>query len=270
MSHAATAPTAATRSAHTPTIGSLLGAELLRIRSRRFVRWTLAAVLGLIVLITVVQIANLDEASQGDLSNEAFAAGLLSAIVGFVLGATFGGAEWSQKTMPALLFWEPRRVRVFLVKIAALLIAVTVIMALIVTAWFVAWEIVVLAVGNAEPGENLDPGLVLENLARCWVLVLTLSAIAFGIASLTRNTGAALGVGFVYFIAEQFIGFFLNWTVPWLLLSNVAALLTEGGYTTEVGDPVAISAARGGVVLAAYAVVVCGVGLELFRRRDVT
>ena len=48
------------------------------------------------------------------------------AFMAFLVGATAAGAEWSAGTMQSLLYWEPRRVRVMVAKVAALAAAVVV------------------------------------------------------------------------------------------------------------------------------------------------
>lgn len=47
----------------------------------------------------------------------AVAFGVAGAALAFLLGATFVGAEWSTRSMVALLFWEPRRGRVMAAKL---------------------------------------------------------------------------------------------------------------------------------------------------------
>ena len=61
---------------------------------------------------------------------------------------------------------------------------------------------------------------------------------AYGIASLTRNTGAALGAGFVYFaVVETFVALVFSRAQEYLVLINVGALMTPGG----LDDPFEIS-----------------------------
>jgi len=269
------------RGRYTPTVASLLRAELLRVRSRRFVKGAvigLLAVMALVASIHFAQTAKPDigathrPALRSDLPSELLGVGLGVAVLAFVLGCTVGGADWSQKTMTALLFWEPRRVRVFVVKLAALLISLTAILIGAVLVWTVVNALLVAVHGVADVSYGSIAGDAAGYFCRAWLLVLVMGALAYGIASLARNTGAALGVGFVYFaIVEFFVNALLPRFAQWTLSQNVGALLTDGGLQTDRdGVAHAISILHGGLVLTVYAVVVCLVGLELFRRRDVT
>ena len=46
--------------------------------------------------------------------------GVLSAVLAGLIGATWIGAEWSSRSLVALLFWVPQRMRVMGTKIAVL------------------------------------------------------------------------------------------------------------------------------------------------------
>ena len=56
----------------------------------------------------------------------AVAMGVATAIFMYIIGTTYAGAEWSQRTIVALLFWEPRRWRVMQAKILVVAIVSTV------------------------------------------------------------------------------------------------------------------------------------------------
>ena len=49
-------------------------------------------------------------------------AGGIGVLVVAMLAATSGGADWGARTMGLLLSWEPRRTRVFLVRLGVLLV----------------------------------------------------------------------------------------------------------------------------------------------------
>ena len=114
-------------------------------------------------------------------------------------------------------------------------------------------------------------------------MLLTVFAglLGFGLTNLVRNTGAALGVGFVYFaVVESALGAFQPTWQPWLLTTNAAALVMHDGleltiYTDEVdaqGNSVMIeylvTNLQGGIVMAVVTAVVVGLGVVLFSRRD--
>lgn len=303
---------------YTPTLGSLFGAELLRVRSRRFLRWAVVGLLGVMVLVAVINFFQTAKPSQteidralatcqtysqdpdtgvesvercetvreaaqqggfdelpgltSDVPDEVLGVGLGVAVLGFILGCTLGGADWSQKTMAALLFWEPRRPRVYLVKLAALLVTLVTILLVAQAVWIAIKTGLVAAHGVADVTAGSIVDDTLTNIGRSTVLVLAMGGLAYGLASLIRNTGAALGIGFVYFaIVELFINGLLPRLAPYTLTVNIGALFTPGGLREEFGNRVVeVSSLQAGLVLITYATVVCAIGLELFRRRDVT
>lgn len=206
------------------------------------------------------------------------------AVVSFLLGATSVGAEWSSRAMVALLFWEPRRLRVLAVKAAVLAAALALLAVLAQAIWWLTS--LGLAAGLGRTG-GLPDGFTGELLAlqgRAVLLAVLVGLLGFGLAQLFRNTGAALGVAFVWFaVVENVVrGFRPAWQ-EWLLSDNAAALVLRGGNTVFVfdgptidenggfvdsGREIVISNLHGGLVLAAAVALVLGVGAVLFVRRD--
>jgi len=325
----AAAPMPAT-SKFTPTVGSVLRAELTRIRSRRLIQVLLVAyLLGLLLggvgtfltthrigaqeraAATVQAQQALAECQRGLAANEppqacpadaftpdrffthrparpddvighAIGVGVGFALVAFLIGCTAGGAEWSQKTMPALLFWEPRRVRLILIKGLALILTT---LTLAVGAQLL-WSAIEVLVFNAH-GYAALPSHFWSDLIGTQLRLVGLALIAvvgaFGLANLTRNTGAALGAAFVYLaLAETAVRIVRPALNPFLLTSNIGGFLAKGGLdvpTTnhQVYDDngialhvVHLGAGRAGATLALYALVVFVAATVVFRRRDVT
>ena len=85
-------------------------------------RRPLAAARGLALYVLVVVIAFFNHSKSGDphppflfgttAGDGAVGSGVGVAIFMYIIGTTYAGAEWSQRTIVALLFWEPRRWRV--------------------------------------------------------------------------------------------------------------------------------------------------------------
>jgi ABC-type transport system involved in multi-copper enzyme maturation permease subunit len=104
--------------------------------------------------------------------------------------------------------------------------------------------------------------------------------IGFGLTNLIRNTGAALGIGFVYFaVIETAIRILRPAWEPWLLSNNAAGLISPHGITVLIYDNLGptgfdqpreylITNLQAGIVLAVVAAVIIGVGTLLFTRRD--
>jgi len=215
----------------------------------------------------------------------AFAVGV--ALLLFLIGASAGGAEWSARTMPALLYWEPRRRRVMGAKIAVLAgFAVALSVAAQVLALAVVWLLSLLRGSN--PAVPLPDDFWVDALGtagRGAILAVLVVLGGFALANLTRNTGAALGIAFVYFaIIENLVGGVLPRFARWSVAFNVGGLLNPGGIDgvptgvkTSVEDSVgllastmSISNARGGLVLTLIVVAFLAVATILFTRRDVT
>ncbi len=205
-----------------------------------------------------------------------------TAVIAFVLGATWIGAEWSTRSIVALLFWEPRRVKVMLTKLAVLA-ATTVLLAVLAQAvWALAAQVLAATRGDttAPPGFWGD---LTASAGRGVLLVVLVALLGFAFANLVRNTAAALGVGFVYvLIVENAVRAARPAWQEWLLSTNAAALVQDGGASFfvygQVTDAnglvqftdreVVVSNLHGGLVLAAVAALVVGLGVLLFSRRD--
>ena len=215
----------------------------------------------------------------------ALAVGAAVAVAGFVLGATFVGAEWSSRNLVAWLFFEPRRLRLLGAKLLALTGVVVVLAAVAQLIWLLTGQLLIsqrgVPVSTLVDAETFwsDTTWV---MVRAALLVIPAALLGFGLANLLRNTAAAFGVAFVFFVIVESVmrGISPGWQ-PYQFTTNAAAWVTSGGITVY-GDPVfdpqtgsvdylqiPISNLHGGIVLAAYALVVLGVSVVLFRRRDI-
>ncbi|MFN2626068.1 MAG: hypothetical protein ABR520_08300, partial [Mycobacteriales bacterium] len=206
------------------------------------------------------------------------------ALIGFLVGATFAGADWSSGTVQSLLFWEPRRLRVMAAKIAALL---TVIAGAAVTllALLTGIEYLTAVVRGVvgDPTVGFYASLGLTGL-RAVALAAFGSALGLGFAGLTRNTGAALGVGFLYFaVAENavrglrpgwrrfLVGENVNaWLDKAIVLADPHAQARGSEFVAVPREGFRLTMGRSGLTLGLYALTLLVVMTELFRRRDVT
>jgi hypothetical protein len=217
------------------------------------------------------------------LSPGALAMGVAAAALAFLVGATYVGAEWSTRSMVALLFWEPRRLRVMRTKLAVTAATAALIGALAQALWAGTAVLIALTRGNTR---GVTGGLwadVLAQQGRLTVLAALLALLGFGLANLVRNTGAALGVGFLYVaVVEPAVRALRPTWQPWLLTDNVAALALEGGHRVAVPkrfvDPtgqvqhelreITLSNLHGALVLGGVSLAVVTLGVVLFLRRD--
>jgi ABC-type transport system involved in multi-copper enzyme maturation permease subunit len=258
----------------------LLGVEVLRLRSRRLVKIVVSL---LVVILAITSIAIfLTHTVDATRPQKAFdmrdeldglltVFGVFSGIAMFLIGASAAGAEWAAGTMQSLFYWEPRRVRVMIAKVSALLVAATVVV-LVVESLVV---LVAYAVGSTKgTTDGLTGGfwtslllLLVRAGAFAWFAAVAGFAIAFG----TRNTGAALGAAFVYFIGEQFVINWKLWLAPWSLTGAFVGWLSGGseGPGGEGNGPRIVMGDSGWRMLA-YAAVAVAVATLWMRQRDLT
>jgi hypothetical protein len=191
-------------------------------------------------------------------------------ILGLALGASFIGAEWHTGTITTQLTWEPRRSRVMLGKVLAVMVGVMASAVILQTILgLVMWPIAALR-GTTE---GVDAAWLLdsaETVARGALVAGVMTAVGFAIAAVARNTTTALIIGFVYFaVAEPILrGLRPHWQ-GWLIGDNAAAFVT--------GDPGSVFS--GGVergilssllVVVAYAAAFLLAATAWFKARDVT
>ena len=203
-----------------------------------------------------------------------------SAVLAFLIGATWIGAEWSTRSLVALLFWVPRRTTVMGKKLGVLALAAT-LLGILAQAGWLATAGILRAVDSA--GGRLPSGFwghLLATEGRAVLLTVFAALLGFGLTNLIRNTGAALGIAFVYFaVLETLIRVVRSSWQPWLLSENAIGLVSPGGTTVYVFDglgpggfdqprQIVISNLQAGVVLGLITAVIVGAGVYLFNRRD--
>jgi len=202
-------------------------------------------------------------------------------LIGFLVGASFVGAEWSAGTMAHLLVWEPRRLRVLLAKTFALAL-VLVGLGITVTALSLGGHYLVAATRGELTGttSGLWQSLGLR-AARVSALGGFAALAGAAIAGALRNTSAALGAAFAYFLAGE-LAIRAAWakSEAWLLSSNLAAWVQNGVRIPRVECPqfggecketvLQVSLAEGTMFLGVLVAVLLAVFAVTFHRRDVT
>jgi ABC-2 family transporter protein len=191
-------------------------------------------------------------------------AGVL-AIVGWALGASLVGAEFASRSMTTMLTWETRRTRVIAAKAGVVLVTVGVFAALALTA--VALALLPAMIVHGAPLRAGDPGFasIAGVIARGSVLAALAGGMGFAIASLGRNTAAALGAGFAYIIVlENILGNSLRDWRRWLLLGN-AIVFVAGRKGVDVPGR---SVAGAGLFLAAVTATLLIAAAGVFKSRD--
>ncbi|HEV7210881.1 MAG TPA: ABC transporter permease subunit [Blastococcus sp.] len=206
--------------------------------------------------------------------------GAAAAVLAFLVGATWIGAEWSSRSLVALLFWVPRRGTVMGAKIAVLVLASALLGVLAQAAWLATAGILRAVDSTGGPLPHGFWGHLLATQGRGVLLTVVAALLGFGLTNLIRNTGAALGIGFVYFaVVETAVKILRPAWEPWLLTSNAAGLITPGGlkvYIFDAAGPTGFDQPRvfvvhnlqAGILLGVVTAVIVGAGVYLFQRRD--
>jgi ABC-type transport system involved in multi-copper enzyme maturation permease subunit len=187
-------------------------------------------------------------------------------MIGWLVGASFVGAEWHNRTMTTMLTWESRRARLFVAKLIALTIGVTLMLALIQLFALLAFLPAGLFVGNMSGIDGAWWTDLFSQVARTCGVGVVAAVFGISLAMIGRNTAAALGVGFVYLaVVESLIrGFKPEWT-EWLLGDNLAlVLIAEAENIFGMGH----SVGAGVLLLIAYAGGLFLLALAFFKRRD--
>ena len=188
-------------------------------------------------------------------------------VVAWLIGASVIGSDWQSRTITTLLTWEPRRARVLLTKAFAC-IAVASAFALLAQALLSAALLpAALAHGTTEGTGGDWLRSVFGVLFRGTGLVAIAAAVGFSVASIGRNTAAALGIGFAYFLViENVVGSFLEDFRRWLVLGNAIVLVSGENSGGEVFGRSVLAA---GAYLTAVAITLLAAATLVFRRRDV-
>lgn len=192
----------------------------------------------------------------------------LLSIVCLLLGASFIGAEWQKGTITTVLTWEPRRLRLLVTKFTAVaLVGVAFVVFMHLFLAIVMGVVAVLAGGT--DGVN---GTWARETAGFSVRVAAVGGltaiVGCAIATVGRNTTAALGVAFVYFaVLEGLIrGFRPQWQ-PWLLGDNAGQFISGEAVGPAMADKTTMDVA---LTLLLYVAVFVTVATIFFKNRDVT
>ena len=241
----------------------LFGVELTRLATRRLFRWVLVLSVAALALAGVLVYVNNDGGiRRSDMVSALMGMAFPLLTVGWLVGASSIGAEWGPRTVTALLTWEPRRTFVLVTKAAAAVTFTAVLVVLLEALFTVA----LLPGAAAEPSGG---GIVWEEYAAAGGRVLLVAVIAcmlgFGLATIGKNTAAALGGGLAYLlIVENLVRAYKPGWTGWLLGSNMGRVI-EGGPGFGLAERTTTGAAA---VLVVYALGLFVLALWFFNRRE--
>lgn len=203
-------------------------------------------------------------------------------LLGALLGASLGGADWTNNTITTLLTWEPRRIKVLLTRaLVVVLFAFAITIALQAVFAAVFW------LGAATRGTTAftPSGLwndVGQTLLRTSVVATAFALIALSIAMIGRSTVSSLGALVGYLILfEAVIAGFRPSIQAWLVVRAGIVVVSQTpildyrsgiSYSSSgYSDPIVLmSVARANAVVGVYVVVLLVLALVVFRRRDVS
>jgi hypothetical protein len=210
------------------------------------------------------------------------------ALVAYIVGASFVGAEWSSGGMMNLLLWRPRRVQVLGTKLAVLLAGTTVLTVGLGAIWTAGFYGIATARGStAKMTSGAWQSIALMEV-RALALVLVAGALGFGLASIGRHTAMALGVAIAVIVLFQFgLGIVLSqvrvkfveayliptWIDAWLQKKAVLQNFDSCNFSAINGcqpDTMTITWPMAGGVLALIFVAVVGAAMWTMRTRDIT
>jgi ABC-type transport system involved in multi-copper enzyme maturation permease subunit len=252
---------------------ALLASEIRRIWSRHLLRIVVGlAILGIAIAGVIVAVRSSPEVGADPRFPLTMLPDILKGtsipliLAGWLLGASFIGADWRAGTITTLLTWEPRRTRVIVAKVLAC--------AASVFALAIALQVVlggVLALDAAFRGTTQGVGATwLRETSGVAVRAATLASVAsvigFAVASTGRNTAAALGAGFAYLaVIENLVrGLRPEWQ-RWLFSDNAMVFIT-GGSANFSFQRTMLQAL---MLLAIYAAGLFAVSVVMFCTRDV-
>jgi hypothetical protein len=189
-------------------------------------------------------------------------------IVAWVIGATAIGAEWQKGTLQTMLTWEPRRLRLIAAKILACgIVAAIGFIVLQVFLGIALWPAATFR-GTTAGADSEWLATVGGVLARGGAVAVFAAVVGFSIATVGRNTAAALGVGFLYIsVIEGLVRGLRPQLVPWLVADNAAIFITAQPESLAI---VGRSTAEAAFLLLTYALILCFAAAAFFKVRDVT
>jgi ABC-2 type transport system permease protein len=201
-------------------------------------------------------------------------------LLGVALAASLGGADWSAGTMTTLLTWEPRRVRVLLVRAVVVALVVAFVTLLLQAILFGSFSLAVALRGTSLGAPSGLLGTAALTGIRVSTVAVGFGLVALAIATIGRSTVAALGVLFGYLVLVEGVIAGLRPSIQDRLLVRAGGVIVsqqpiydESRSFSSIGPsnlpPVLLGITEAWVVAAVYVVVLMVLALVVFRTRDV-
>ena len=265
------------------TFTHLVVVEMRHALHRRLVRWMVALALGLTAVAGLIMFLTSRDGTAGTSDHPAhmltwwapggdgdsllLTAALFLVVGAAICGASVTGAEWRAGTITTVLTWEPSRIRLHAARTASAGILAFVIGTGLQVA-FLASAVPAVALNGTTTGTGAAWwGGLLAAVARISVITALVAVLAASIATIGRNTSAALiALAAWALVVERTIAALRPGLARFMIGENVATVvpwrsLEDAGFER----PPAIALAN----LVAYLAVIVVVATASFVRRDV-
>ncbi|MGH3332913.1 MAG: hypothetical protein ACRDPJ_16570 [Nocardioidaceae bacterium] len=196
-----------------------------------------------------------------------------------IVGTTFAGGDWASGSMSNQLLFEPRRLKLWLAKAAAVFVGAVVVSAVLVSAFWVTLYVVAESRGIAT-------GATVQEQIRWFagrgVLLSGLVAVgAYALTMLLRHTVGTLAVLFAYVVGGEILiqSLPIEGSLRWSLAHNAAAWIQDGykywdstitcSPMGECDQEAFLSLTHGATYLGVLLAVAVVLSVAFFRRRDI-
>lgn len=155
-------------------------------------------------------------------------------LFGFLVGASFIGAELTSGGMTNLLLWRPQRIQVLGAKLGTLLATVAAISLVSAVLYLGAFRLIAQVVGFPGDLDTRFWSSLAGLVGRGLVLVLLSTALGFALATLGRHTAAAMGALAAYAVVWEggvrIVMEIVETARPdqWMLSTYLGAWVTDG------------------------------------------
>jgi len=197
------------------------------------------------------------------------------ALFGFLIGATFIGAELTSGGATNLLLWRPERVRVLGAKLGVLLGSIGAFSVVFSAVYVATFYAIARATGYVGGVDSAFYGDLTLLVVRGIGLALAVTAISFGVATVGRHTAAALGLLTAYAVVWEGGARLIMEVLdsrpedPWFLSTYVAAwMIGQVEYYVPYDTYEFVYWWHGALVIGGLVAVVLGTAFTTFRRRD--
>ncbi|CAM3126894.1 ABC transporter permease subunit [Stackebrandtia soli] len=201
--------------------------------------------------------------------------GMVLAVCGLLIAGSYIGAEWTSGGMTNLLLWTPRRIPVYLAKLASALTSMFVLSVGLGVLHIGALLAIATSVGDVGQISSTWWSDTTMLSLRVLFLVMICTTVGVAMSMIGRRTVTAIGTFIGYLILVEFgVRFILaivDIDIELWLMSTYIIGWTVGGtelWPVGAGYPDYLSMWTSGSILLAVTGVLTAIGMTLFQQRD--